>query len=291
MKEREKLILAIPAGPRVIGESPRHSEGSRLAEPTHRFLHLGVGLDYHMPPDQYYSGVERPLIELAEFKGANIPGFVARGIVHLGIVGLDHVLNLPDGDLKRVIIERKLGYGKCEFRLGVPIPENSDGQKIYDSDSQEARAELEDLRSLLHLRNEEVLRVATALPTLAERIFNSRNIGVIIVPMDGHVENAIRYGMADAIVDIVQSGGTMIRNGIAPAETLESFEAVLISNSYPLRGKERVRNSLLKRVDRALNNPNKWISSNNVGDTLTGVSINGHTTDAVRQSFRQAIAS
>jgi ATP phosphoribosyltransferase len=246
---QERLILAIPAGPREQ-EQPRHSEGSRLAVPTHTFLQKGLGLRYPWGSGQYHSLVRGVPIEIAEFKGPDVPRAVAEGRAHMGIVGLDHVLNQPNDRLAHIVVLRELGYGKCDFRLGVPIPK---GQG-YSPDSPAARARLEDVIDL---------RVATALPVLARRIFDERKIGVTIIAMGGHVENAIRYGMADAIVDITESGGTMIRHQIAPAEHLESFQAVFIGNDYPLEGRERIKNNLLTRVDRALKRPGRWISPEN----------------------------
>lgn len=292
-QERDRLILAVPAGPRVPGQ-PRHSEGSRLALPTHSFLRFGVGLDYDMPPEQYYSDVETSLIQLAEFRGADIPGIVARGNAQVGIVGLDHVLNLPDEEKEHIRVLRELDYGICEFRLGVPIPKGPDGKQIYSPDSPEARARLEDVASLIGLEDPEELSVATALPILAQRIFRTRRVPVTIIPMDGHVENAIRYRMAHAIIDIAESGGTMIRNGIAPAERLESFEAVLISNDCFLdTGREKIKSRLLTRVDRALKNPGSWINpeDNNLLLTANGISTNGYAPSVIEEQSPQLAAS
>lgn len=261
---QERLILAIPAGPREQ-EQPRHSEGSRLAAPTHNFLQNGLNLKYPWESGQYHSFVRGVPIEIVEYKGPDVPKAVAEGKAHIGIVGLDHVLNLPDDRLAHIVFLRELGYGKCDFKLGVPIPKGPDGQQIYSPDSPESRARLEDVRGLIGLKDEEELKVATALPILARRKFTERGINVNIITMGGHVENAIRYGWADAIIDITESGGTMIRQQIAPAEHLESFQAVWIGNDYPLKGRERINVNLLKRVDRALKRPSKWMSSENDG--------------------------
>ncbi len=263
---KERLILAIPSGPQVPGQ-PRHSEGSRLAVPTHSFLRNGIGWDYIL--DGYFSYVEGDPMEIAEFRGADIPKVVAENRAHVGIVGLDHVLNLPDEDLEHIEILRKLGYGKCEFRLGVPKDLG------YSKDSK-----LEDVAGL---------RVATALPVVAMRKFQERRVSVTIVPMDGHVENAYRYKMADAIVDITQSGGTMDRNGLTPAESLESFEAVLIGNKYPLIGRERIKNKLLTSVDRALRNPSTWMIQETPTTNTNSISTNGHIQVIEEQSHQSAV--
>ncbi len=249
---QERLILAIPAGPEEF-ESPegRHSTGSKLSIPTHNFLRKGLDMDYSLSGG-YYALVEDQPIELAEFKGADIPRDIAQGgRVKFGIVGWDHVLNLPAGQRRQVEVVRKLGYGNCEFRLGVPM-----GQGYPGIDGE--ISVLEDVAGL---------RVATALPVLAQRKFDERGISVTIVPRNGHVENAIRYHLADAIVDITVTGGTMLKHGIRPAESLEQFEAVLIANRSWMQeaGSQKIVNRLLSRIDRALKNPNTWMNENNPG--------------------------
>lgn len=244
-RQSEKLIIAVPSGPKVPGE-PRHSEGSRLAVPTHRFLRDGCGLNYDMPSGKYYGLVRGWPIEIAEFRGSDIPGFVAKGFAQVGITGLDKALDLPDeafGDdeqFKAIRILRELGFGTCKFKLGVP---------------RESDYYLVD--------NVAGLRVATALPNLTQRIFRERRIAVGIVRMSGHVENAIRYGMADVIVDITETGGTMRRNGLRPIEDpLASFEAILLRNRDDFSvGKEGILDRFLTRVDRALSSPNTWRDS------------------------------
>lgn len=246
----ERLILAIPAGPQIPGQ-PRHSEGSRLALPTHSFLQKGIGLDYTLGR-QYFAYVEGQPIEIAEFRGADIPRIVAEGGAHAGIVGLDHVLNLYEDELEHVEILRKLGYGLCTFNLGVP-----EGMG-YTEDST-----IEDVANL---------RVATALPVLAQKIFRERRVPVRIVPMEGHVENAIRYSIADVIVDITESGNTMRGNGLIPTlEPLRAFEAVVIANmdKVQVTGKHKAITNLLTRVDKALRSDNWKILDGGITEIIT----------------------
>lgn len=253
----ERLILAISAGPEV-DEEPRHSNGSKLSVPTHNFLRKGCGLDYSLA-GRYYTNVEGQPIEIAEFKGADIPKIVSEARTKLstvvGIVGLDHVLNSPSGQLNQVEIVRKLGFGRCDFQLGV--------REGYGSET----STLEDVAGL---------RIATALPILAQRIFRERGVGVGLVPMDGHVEQAIRYGLADAIIDITITGGTMRRYGLIPAEKPlpEPFVAVLIANRDQFSDSVRQRqiNRFVTRyIDKALRNPTTW----------SNVEGNGHGSDDI----------
>ena len=160
---------------------------------------------------------------------------------------LDKALNLPDdsfedGEFKGIKVLRRLGFGRCNFKLGVPI------ELDYSS--------IEDVSGL---------RVATALPNLTRRIFRERGISVELVVLGGCVENAYRYGSADAIVDFTETGETMKRNGLKPVEpSLASFEAILLRNNNTFsEGREKMLEKFLYRVDRALKNPGTWINSAN----------------------------
>jgi ATP phosphoribosyltransferase len=78
------------------------------------------------------------------------------------------------------------------------------------------------------------LRVATAHPNAARRFFKTAGVAVDIVSISGAVEVAPRLGLAEAIVDLVSTGSTLVMNGLRPiADVLES-EAVLIANPTAL---------------------------------------------------------
>lgn len=257
-ERREGLVIAIPAGPQVPGD-PRHSEGSRLAIPTHALLKEGGGLRYSLFSRRLQGLVKGTMWRIVEFRGSDIPKAVADGDADTGITSLDKVLNLPDeefdenGELKRIKIVRSLGYGFCEFRLGVP-----EGLGY----SEDATIEIA-----------EGLRVGTPLEYLTKRIFKERRVTPAeFVVRDGHIENTILTGRADVIVDIHETGDTMRANGIIPTrETLLNFHAVEIrTRNYLGRSKEEMFERFDDRIVRALENRNAWINSpgNNGGVKL-----------------------
>ena len=101
----------------------------------------------------------------------------------LGITGID-LLTETSAELPRI---RDLGYGRC--RLAAAVPNDAPYQAI------------EDLAGL---------RVATAHPNTARRFFETQSIPVEVIPISGAVEVAPRLGLAEAIVDLVSTGSTLV---------------------------------------------------------------------------------
>src|SRR5207253_1868826 len=73
-------------------------------------------------------------------------------------------------------------------------------------------------------------RVASAHPNSTRGFFADRQFGVEIIPISGAVEVAPRLGLADAIVDLVSTGSTLVMNGLRPIGDVLASEAVLVAN-------------------------------------------------------------
>jgi ATP phosphoribosyltransferase len=146
-------------------------------------------------------------------KPADVPVFVEYGAADLGIAGLD-VVREADRDVYEPL---SLPFGYCRLVLA-----GKDGQS-YQS---------------LHL--ERSPRVATKFPRLAEAYFRKRSLAPEIIVMSGSVELAPLVGLADLIVDLVQSGSTLRENGLTEVRVILESQAVLLANraSYRLRPAE-----------------------------------------------------
>lgn len=246
--EKSELIIAVPAGPQIPGD-PRHSEGSRLAEPTHRLLR-DAGLRYSLVGRQLSGIVLGTNWRIVEFRGSDIPRAVAEGDADIGFTTSDKALNLPDeefdenGDFKRIEIMRELGYGGCEYRAG------------YTEElgvSEDAKLEIAEGRI-----------VGVGLFYLARRIFQERGITPAdFVVRDGHVENTTipPRGRAQMILDIYETGGTMRENNLIPAkEQLMLFQAIEIRRKGFLgRNVEDMITRVDARIAIALDNPEAWM--------------------------------
>ncbi|MCE5257828.1 MAG: ATP phosphoribosyltransferase [Chloroflexi bacterium] len=136
-------------------------------------------------------------------KPVDVPTYVEYGAADLGIAGLD-VLR----ESKRELYEPlRLGFGKCRLVLAGPP---------------EARN-----RNLRLVSN---LRVATKYPRLALDYFYRQGISAEIIPLSGSVELAPVVGLADLLVDLVETGTTLRDNGLVELETLLESEAVVVVN-------------------------------------------------------------
>lgn len=161
-------------------------------------------------------------LEILYLRDDDIPQAVSMGVADIGIVGLNEV---RENDLE-VIIEHNLGFGKC--RLSLAIPKNVEYTGLeYFKDK----------------------RIATSYPVILNKFFKEIGIVPEIHKIAGSVEIAPTVGMADAIFDIVSSGGTLISNGLKEVEKVMSSEAVLISNSNIDSEKRQLVDQLIVRFE------------------------------------------
>jgi ATP phosphoribosyltransferase len=192
----------------------------RLVEPTLRLLH-DAGLVFEEHDRSLVALVENYALDILFVRTNDIIEFVGDGVADLGITG-DDLLSETGAELPRV---RSLGYGRC--RLAAAVPNDAPYQTI------------EDLAGL---------RVATAHPNTARRFFENRQVPVEIIPISGAVEVAPRLGLAEAIVDLVSTGSTLVMNGLRQIGDVLQSEAVLVANP----GARRERAGELAAIDTML---------------------------------------
>ncbi|HET7472729.1 MAG TPA: ATP phosphoribosyltransferase [Candidatus Limnocylindrales bacterium] len=174
----------------------------RLVEPTVELLR-DAGLVFEEHERSLVARVRNFDLDILFVRTNDVIEFVGDGVADLGVTGED-LLAETGAELPRL---RSLGYGQC--RLAAAVPADS------------RLASIEDLSGL---------RVATAHPNAARRFFDRAGVDVEVVSISGAVEVAPRLGLAEAIVDLVSTGSTLVMNGLRPiADVLES-EAVLIAN-------------------------------------------------------------
>ena len=143
-------------------------------------------------------------------KPTDVPVFVEYGAADLGVVGQD-VLREQERNLYEPLA---LGVGRCRLVLAGPP---------------EARER--------NLRLASSLRVASKYPKLALRYFQRQGISAEIIPLDGSIELAPAVGLADLLVDLVQTGRTLRENNLVEIATILESQAVLVANraSYTLK--------------------------------------------------------
>ena len=182
----------------------------RLADPSVDLLRK-AGLRFEVSSRALSVPVQNMPVEVLFVRADDIPELVYDGVAEFGITGLDLVAEAT----LDVSIVSELGFGRC--RLTAAVDNASDVQSIDDFAD---------------------LRVATSHPTTVDRFFKDKGIDVTTVPVKGSVEVAPKLDIADAIVDLVSSGSTMLVNGLRPIATVLESQAALISrgevNGSPL---------------------------------------------------------
>lgn len=184
-------------------------------------------------------------IALIFLPAADIPTFVGEGRVDLGITGMDqvaeHDAHLPLGEQSGVEQVMDLGFGKCKLQVQVPekgsIQEVKDlvGKNIVTSFTGLAEdyfARLEGKGS----RKESVNGTMSPVPKLRTKI---KFVG-------GSVEAACALGVADGIVDLVESGETMRAAGLKAIDTVVDSSAVLIKSRTT--SNEKLVNMIAARI-------------------------------------------
>ena len=162
-----------------------------------------AGLEFEKSDRTLSVTVRNADLDLLFVRTEDIPELVADGTADLGITGQD--LLAEYGEDLPVLAE--LAFGHC--RLVAAVPKASLAEN------------LEDLAGS---------RIATAHPNATKRIFEKRGIDATIVPLKGSVEVAPKLGVADAIVDLVSTGSTMLVNGLRQLETILTSQAVLVAS-------------------------------------------------------------
>ncbi|MBI2153723.1 MAG: ATP phosphoribosyltransferase [Candidatus Rokubacteria bacterium] len=205
---KKLLTLALPKG--------------RLLQPAlDMFRRLGLdGVD----PDsrKLIFSDERTGLRFLILKPADVPTYVEYGAADLGIVGKDILLEQePD-----VYEPLDLGFGFCRLVVAEPLA-------LWERDDPSKWS---------------WVRVATKYPVLTERYFSERGIQVEMVRLDGSIELAPLVGLADRIVDLVQSGETLRANGLVEVAEITRSTARLIVNRASLKTEYSPVSQLIERL-------------------------------------------
>ena len=165
-------------------------------------------------------------LEILLLKPADVPAYVTYGAADLGIVGKDILLEQePD-----VYEPLDLGFGFCRLVVAEP-------RELWERDDPAKWS---------------WVRVATKYPRLAEQYFSSRGIQVEIVRLDGSIELAPLVGLAERIVDLVQSGETLRANGLVEVAEITRSTARLIVNRASMKTEHAAVTRLIDDMRRHL---------------------------------------
>ena len=193
----------------------------RLNEQSTALLHE-IGIDVEGAKRKFLSKAANFPIEVLYLRDDDIPQVVENGTATLGIGGLNEVAERGCD----VEVVAKLGFGGCRISLAIPKGDEYNGVEYFEGK-----------------------RIATSYPVVLRKFLAERGVTAQIEVITGSVEIAPAAGIADAIFDIVSSGGTLVTNGLKEVERVFESEAVLIANRNLSDEEREVLDELLFRIE------------------------------------------
>ncbi len=155
-------------------------------------------------------------MEFIMAKPVDVATYVEYGVADIGIVGKDVLME----DSRDVYELLDLGIARCRMSvIGLP-----------------------DWSPVMHPR------VATKYPNVASRYFRERGQQVEVIKLNGSIELAPLIGLADRIVDMVETGRTLVENGLVEQEQIFAITSRLIANRVSYRMKNDAIQLLCDRL-------------------------------------------
>lgn len=196
-------------------------KSGRLSEGTIELLKL-CGIKVSNGNNHLKALAEGFPLEILLLRDDDIPQYVADGVADIGILGLNEVLEKK----QPVEVVKKLGFSKCKLSIAISRTEEYSGKDYLQGK-----------------------RIATSYPTILADFLKSNSINAEIHTISGSVEITPGIGMADAIFEIVSSGGTLLSNNLKEVDVIMQSEAVLIANNSLNETKRELINKLVFRIE------------------------------------------
>ncbi len=199
----------------------------RLAKKTLTYLEkIGIEMEEMKDPDTRKLIFVNEDLKIKMFlsKASDVPTYVEYGAADIGVVGKDTILE----EGRKLYEVMDLGFGKCTMCVCGP----------------------ESARELL--KHQQLIRVASKYPNIAKDYFNNmKHQTVEVIKLHGSVELAPIVGLAEVIVDIVETGTTLKENGLMVLEEICPLSARVVVNQVSMKMEnERITEILneLKKV-------------------------------------------
>ncbi len=202
----------------------------KLLEPTLTLFRQAGYSAYHVDENDRRLIVEYPDHghRVLIVRPSDVPVYVEYGAADLGVVGKDVLLEqTPD-----VYEPLDLGLGACKLVVAKP-----NGQTPVQ-------------------RLSSKLRVATKYPIITEQFFNQQGLPVELIKLYGSIELAPLVGLADRIVDLVETGKTLKANNLVIEEIIAWSSARLIVNRASMKMKHSTVTEIITRIKKQLSKIN-----------------------------------
>ena len=157
-------------------------------------------------------------IKIIKLKPSDIRSYTILGAADIGFVGYDDIL---ENSAENIVMLKKTNIGKCRISIA------SDMKKINFSEKK-------------------VFKIATKFQNISENYFKELNIQTETIKLNGSIELAVKYGVADMILDLVQSGQTLKDNQLYENQIINNdISTVIISSNFAYDTKKNLIKKLL----------------------------------------------
>ena len=143
-------------------------------------------------------------IKVIKLKPSDIRSYIMLGAADIGFVGYDEI---PENSSQNIVLLKKTKIGKCRISIA------SNKKKINFSEKK-------------------IFKVATKFKNISENYFKDLNIQTETIKLNGSIELAVKYGIADFILDLVQSGKTLKDNQLYENVVINNDISTVIISSY-----------------------------------------------------------
>ena len=161
-------------------------------------------------------------VKLMVIRGSDVPTYVEFGSADMGVAGKDLILEHgSDGFYEPLDLQ----IAKCRLMTAAPVADQSDS---------------------------DVLKVATKFTNIAKHYFAGQGRQVELIKLNGALELAPSLGLADSIVDIVDTGKTLKANGLEPKDLIADISSRVIVNKASMKIKNAIIRDILSKLSTAV---------------------------------------
>lgn len=166
-------------------------------------------------------------VKLVIIRATDVPTYVEYGAADVGIAGKDVLLEYGSADLYEPV---DLNIARCRLMV---------------AGFADASAQPQGRR----------LRIATKYLNVTRRYYAEKGMQVEVIKLYGSMELAPLVGLADCIVDVVDTGGTLKANGLAPLEHIADISSRLVVNKASMKMKHARIKTLIQQLESAVQQP------------------------------------
>ncbi len=219
-------------------------KSGRLKEDSMKLL-KDIGISIDNGKDQLKARASNFPLEVFFLRNGDIPQYLKDGVVDAAIIG-NNVIVENGNSIESIC---NLGFSKC--RVSIAVPKEMKYKSLQDLEGKQ---------------------IATSYPNTVNAFLEKNNINANIHVINGSVEIAPNIGLAEAIVDIVSTGGTLFKNNLIEKDVILQSEAVLAVSPSIKPTQKTILNKIKFRIQSVLKGQSsKYVLLNAPNNSLEAI--------------------